>query len=214
MATNALVLSLNLMIKVGLTGGIATGKSLVAAIFRELGAKIIDADIISREITKSGMPAYHEIIAHFGSVILDNKNEIDRGKLGNIVFNNPVERKILDSITHPHIINREEEVCNIICNDLPETIIIVNAALLIEADSYHRFKKIILVYASEKTQIERLIKRDNLKKKDAVARIRSQMSFEKKRGFSDYIVNNDEGIDKTKSQCEIIFADLLKIKPI
>jgi len=199
------------MLKVGLTGGIASGKSFVAEIFRECGAKLVDADSISRDVVKKGKKAYNNIVSHFGKIILDDTLEIDRNKLGSIVFNNPEELKNLNSITHPEIVRREDEICQKIANENPKSIIIVNAALLIEAGSYRRFKKLILVYVSLETQFRRLIERDGLSMPDIRSRINSQMSFEEKRKFADYIIDNDGDVESTRIQCEKIYEALLEI---
>lgn len=214
MAAIALPIFQKAMLKVGLTGGIATGKSTVADIFKNFGAKLVDADELAREILKKDEPAYKSIISQFGNQILQDDGEIDRAKLGKIVFSNPEDLKILNNITHPQIVENEDEICKNIIKENPDSIIIVNAALLIEAGTFHRFDKIILVYALVETQIDRLVKRNCLDKNQAIARIKSQMSFEEKRRFADFIVDNDGELQRTIQQCEQIYSELLKINKV
>jgi dephospho-CoA kinase len=201
------------MLKVGLTGGIASGKSTVSEIFELLGAKLIDADVISRQIMKKGSNAYNRIVSYFGNDILSDEMEIDRRKLGSIVFSNPMELEVLNAITHPEIIKKENIITSKISIDNPTAIIIVNAALIIESGSYVRFDKLILIYASLETQVKRLVKRDGMKESQAQSRIKSQMPFEEKRRFADYIIDNDGSMKVTKIQCNKIYRELLKINP-
>jgi len=197
------------MLKVGLTGGIASGKNTVSRIFEGLGAKIIDADKISREVMKRGEVVYEKVVSHFGTGILRENGEIDRGKLAQIIFSDPKEREALNGITHPEIIKIEDRLCEDIIQKDPSSIIIVNAALLIEAGVFRRFDKLILIYASTETQIDRLIKRDGLERNEALMRINSQMPFEEKRGFADYIIDNDGPLERTRTICEEVYRDLL-----
>jgi dephospho-CoA kinase len=198
------------MQKVGLTGGIATGKNVITDFFEALGAKIIDADKIAREVIQKGTPAYQKIIKAFGNNILKSDGEIDRPRLASLVFKDPDKLDILNRITHPEIIMIENTLSDDYIKTNPKSIIIINAALIIEAKTYERFDKIILVFASIKTQIDRIMKRNNMTQKEASKRIKSQMSFEEKKKFADYIIDNDGDVEATKSQCNRIYSELVE----
>ena len=177
---------------IGLTGGIASGKSTVSNIIKSLGYRVIDADIISREVVEKGKAAYLGVVEHFGQDILDEDGNIDRKKLGNIIFNNPVEREKLNSIVHPYIL---DSIKDCIKKDKKSTLIFVDIPLLIEVlDSLKikgiEFDEIWLVYVDEKTQLERLIKRDNITKEEAIKKIRAQMSMDAKIKYATRVINN------------------------
>lgn len=197
------------MLLIGLTGGIACGKSTVAKIFKDLGAKVIDADLIAKEIVKPGNIAYNEIVSYFGEDILQENKEIDRKKLGDLVFNNEEKRKVLNSITHP-------KIAKIISDNIlkfleeNEKIIFIEAALLIEEKKTDFFNKLIVVISSEEKQIERLIKRDNLTYEEAIARIRSQMPLSEKIKKADYVIDNSGDFEQTKKITEEVWYKLNK----
>ncbi|SEF90145.1 dephospho-CoA kinase [Caloramator fervidus] len=198
---------------VGLTGGIATGKSTVSKIIAEKGIVVIDADRISREIVKPGEVAYKKIVEFFGEEILSENGEIDRKKLRNIVFNDYNKLKVLNEITHPEILKK----ILIKIEDLKskgEKICVLDAALLIEAN-FHKFvDKVILVYCDIEIQISRLMKRDNLSREEAINIINSQMSFEQKKKYADYLIDNSKDIDFTKKQVDRVLNSILGMEEI
>lgn len=193
---------------IGLTGGIASGKSLVAEELKRLGAHLIDADEIAREVVNPGLPAYKEIVKEFGEGILNPDKTINRKALGNIVFSNPKLRNRLEQITHPRILGEMDKRILAIQNKDPKAIIVIDAALLIEAGLHKKMDKMVVVYADEKTQIERLIKRDGLTADEAKNRISSQMPLQEKRRFADFVIENMEGKDKIKTEVKKIFKQL------
>ncbi|WP_103896263.1 dephospho-CoA kinase [Caloramator fervidus] len=201
------------MLVVGLTGGIATGKSTVSKIIAEKGIVVIDADRISREIVKPGEVAYKKIVEFFGEEILSENGEIDRKKLRNIVFNDYNKLKVLNEITHPEILKK----ILIKIEDLKskgEKICVLDAALLIEAN-FHKFvDKVILVYCDIEIQISRLMKRDNLSREEAINIINSQMSFEQKKKYADYLIDNSKDIDFTKKQVDRVLNSILGMEEI
>ena len=198
---------------IGLTGGIASGKSLVAGELKRLGAYLIDADEIAREVVKTGLPAYNEIVKEFGEKILNPDKTINRKELGRIVFSNPELRKRLEQITHPRIRKKIEAEISAIKAKNPKAVIVVDAALLIEGGLYKKMDKVIVVCADEKTQIKRLTERDGLAIEDAKNRIASQMPLKEKRRYADFVIENVEGKsrEEVKEEVKRVF-DRLKDK--
>jgi dephospho-CoA kinase len=188
---------------IGLTGGIASGKSLAAKELKRLGAHLIDADEIAREAARPGLPAYHDVIKEFGEEILNRDKTINRKILGKIVFANPKLRKKLEQITHPRILDEIDKRILVIQDKDPKTIIIIDAALLIEVGLHKKMDKVIVVYADEKTQIERLMKRDGLTRDEAGNRISAQMPLTEKVKFADFVVKNVEGKEKEEVKKEV-----------
>ena len=198
------------MIIAGLTGGIATGKSTVSSILREAGAIIIDADAIARDAVKKDLPAWHEIVRIFGKEILLPDGEIDRVRLGDIIFKDASKKEILNKIVHPHVIQRVAEMIEEIGKESPGSIVILDVPLLIEAGMDKGLEDVILVYTPEWIQIERLIERDGISDEDALLRVRSQMPIEKKREFSTIIIDNSGTIEATKKRALEVFDSLKK----
>jgi len=196
---------------VGLTGGIVSGKSTVALMFKDLGAKIVDADKLGHSVILPHKPAWEKIVKIFGKDVLQNDLTIDREKLGKIVFANQPFLKKLNEITHPEItkiIKKEiDSVKNKTYNQ--KKILIIDAALIYEAKIDRLMDKIIVVYIDEDEQIKRLIKRNNLSKDEALQRIKSQMPMKEKVKMADYVIDNSNSLDKTKKQVEKIWKNLV-----
>ena len=190
---------------VGLTGGIATGKTFVSSIFQKLGAEIIDADKIAREIVEKGSPVLKQIEQAFGKNVILEDGSLNRKRLREIIISDPEKRKLLNSITHPVIIAKEEELVEKSKSD----IVIVDAALLIESGSYKRFKEIILVYAPFEVQVKRLMERDKMSREKAEAFIKTQMDIEEKKKFATYLIDNSNGREYTEKQVRELY-DFLK----
>ncbi|MDI3518628.1 MAG: dephospho-CoA kinase [Caldanaerobacter sp.] len=188
---------------VGLTGGIGSGKSTVSGILAKLGAKIIDADLVSREIMEKGKEAYNEIVDCFGKEILDKEGNIDRKKLGSIVFSDKEKLKRLNEITHPKIIDKikkmiEEEKDK-------DKVIVIDAALLIETGLYKLVDEVWLVVVDIDTQIKRVMERDGFSYEEALKRIKSQMPLEEKIKYADFIINNSKDLRKTEEQVRLLW---------
>ena len=198
------------MVIAGLTGGIATGKSTVASIFRKAGAIVIDADEIARDVVRKGLPAWKEIVDHFGKQVLCPKGEIDRKVLGDIIFNNAAEKEVLNNIVHPKVFEELDRRMSTIKKHTPDAIVILDIPLLIEAGLHKILPDVIVVYTPEDIQLKRLINRDHLSKEDAMARINSQMSIEKKRGVATIIIDNSSNIEKTRVKTLKVLNDLKK----
>ena len=195
---------------IGLTGGIASGKSLAAEELKRLGAHLIDADEIAREMVMPGLPAYQNIVKEFGEGILNPDKTINRKALGVIVFSNPKLRKRLEQITHPRILGEIDKRVFAIKDKDTKTIIVIDAALLIEVGLHKKMDKVIVVYSDEKTQIARLMKRDGLSYNEAKNRISAQMNLNEKKKYADFVIENVEGKDKGKVKDEVkkIFEQL------
>lgn len=196
----------------GITGGIATGKSMVAEMFRELGAFIIDSDLLSRKIVKPEEPAYKEIVSYFGELILLEDKSLNRKLLSEIVFSDPEKRKKLEEYTHPRI---QEEMLREIQNYLlkePEAIIAVIVPLLFEVRWNLLFHKTLLVYAPKEIQLQRLIARDRISQERALQIIHSQMPIEEKKLYADFIVDNSGSLEETRTQVERVWKMLQEIQ--
>jgi len=193
---------------IGLTGGIGSGKSIVAGMFKSLGAYIIDADQISRELMTPGSETYKKVVNTFGQEILKDDQGIDRKKLGDIVFGDPEEIARLNECTHPAIFREVDREIDEIRQKNPDGIIIIDAALLIETAAHERFDKLIVVYADEETQLKRLKERDGFPEEEAQKRISSQMPLKDKIKYADYVIDNDEGLENTQKQVEEIYKKL------
>ena len=193
---------------VGLTGGIASGKSLVAGELERLGARIVDADLVSREVVRPGTPAHAGIVEAFGPEVLLEDGGIDRKKLGSIVFSDPRKLEVLNSITHPRIRERIRELVSEARRADPSALIVIDAALLIEGGLYREMSKVIVVYADEKTQAERLARRDRITPEEAQKRIRSQMPLKEKLKYADYVIDNNGEPESTLERVREVYGEL------
>lgn len=193
---------------IGITGGIASGKSTISSILKELGAFIIDVDIIARGVVQKDEKAYNEIVQYFGCDILLPSGEINRKKLGNIVFSNPDELKVLNSITHPEIINRvAKKVEELKTNEVK--VIVIDAAILIEMGLSTYCDSIWLVYVDKEIQLNRLMERDRFVYLDALNRIKSQYSNENKAQFADVIINNNKPLEEVKREVKKLWNKII-----
>ncbi|WP_368503583.1 dephospho-CoA kinase [Alkalihalophilus sp. As8PL] len=197
--------------RIGLTGGIASGKSTVSNWLNEWGYPIIDADKIAREVVEPGESAYQEIVRHFGKEILLEDQSINRKKLGSIIFNDEHERKALNGIVHPAV--RQKMLAQKERYEASgHQTVIFDIPLLFESDLFHLVDKVMLVYVDEQTQLERLINRDQAGKEDALARISSQFPLKDKRERADAVINNSGSLEETASQVKMILNQW-KAKP-
>ena len=199
------------MLVVGLTGGMCCGKTTVSSMFAELGCLIIDADLISRKLVEPGEPCYKQIVRFFGKEILQKDRTLDRKKLGAIIFDDPAKRKLLNSILHPSIIKEEERLIREAREKGTHKIAIVSAALMIEAGNYKAFKKIIVVHCSRELQIERIMKRENVSRREAIQRIASQLATREKRKYADYVIDTSGPFTQTRKQVVQVYEKLTKL---
>ncbi len=178
-------------IVVGVTGGIASGKSTICAMFKELGAEVISADEIAHMYMQENTAVKKAIADEFGDSIVDSNGDINRKLLGGIVFNDYEKLRKLESIMHPHILNCIETASNNFRN-FGKGILVIEFPLLIETSSMHMVDKIIVVSAKQSTQIKRLQNRASISEKEALQRIKSQISIKKKKKFADWVVDTEE----------------------
>ena len=196
------------MLKVGLTGSIAVGKSFVCDVFRELGCYVLDADQTAREVVEAGTEGLIQVVDEFGIEVLDPNGTLDRKKLGAIVFQNEAKRQRLNSIIHPLVIEKQDEwLANLERTD-PAGIAIVDAALMIESGGYKRFDKLIVVWCEPDIQLSRLMDRDGLVRADAEYRISAQMAQEEKKAYADILIDTSHGFEDARRQVLEIFTSL------
>ncbi len=196
------------MFIVGLTGGIASGKSLVARVFKDLGAHVIDADRIVHDLLEPGQQACRDVLDHFGKDILLPNGCIDRRKLGEIVFNDPEKRAWLNSCLHPQVFQVYTAQVQHLQSRQPDTIVVLDAALLIETGYHRKMDKLVVVYADVEQQIERLSLRDKFTRGQALARISSQMPLAGKREHADYVIDNTGSREDAEAQAREVFQKL------
>ena len=197
------------MIIVGLTGGIASGKSTVSGFLSDAGARIIDADKIAREVVEQGTPGYDAILASFGRTILMPDGEIDRKRLGEIIFNDPKQKARLDAIVHPRVFRRSNALIAQIAARAPDAVVVLDIPLLLEAGMGSDLAEVIVVYVPEALQMERLMKRDGIDEQAAMVRIRSQMPIEEKRKQATVVIDNS-GTRSDSRRLAIAVFDRLK----
>jgi dephospho-CoA kinase len=196
------------MLKVGLTGSIAVGKSFVLRLLADLGCHVIDADQVAREVVAPGSAGLDLVTAAFGPEVLRKNGELDRAKLGAIVFTDAVKRTQLNAILHPLIIAVQNERIRELESVDESGIVIIDAALMIESGGYRRLDKVIVVHCRPEIQLGRLIARDNLSREDAVKRISAQMPQEEKMKYADYLIDTSNGFDATREQVVKVFDEL------
>ena len=198
------------MFVVGLTGGIASGKSVVSNMLRDLGACIIDADETSREVMIPHTKCWEEVIASYGSELLQEDLTIDRKKLAISVFKDSEQIEKLNRIVHPYIMQRIEEMIEEIKARDPQSLVIVDAALLVETGVYKHYDKLIVVYVSKETQLERLMNRDAMSREEAESRIDLQSPLTQKLKVADYVIENEGPLSKTKKEVEKVYKALTR----
>jgi len=198
------------MLLVGLTGGIATGKSTVSQFFVECGGQLIDADVLAREVVKPGRPALQQIVDAFGKDMLRPDGTLDRDRLGKAVFGDAKKRARLNAIVHPDVAVEQERRCREIAAKTPHAVVIYDAALLIEANAHPRMDRLIIVTADEQTQLARLQARDHLSAEEARARIAAQMPLAEKIKLADYVIDGTLPPEKLRAEVRRIYEDLTR----
>jgi dephospho-CoA kinase len=199
------------MLRVGLTGGFATGKSFVGEAFAELGCHLIKADELGHQVLEPGGEAYDAAVREFGAGILGAGGAIDRRKLAALVFDKPERLAVLNHIVHPPVIRREEELIAQFAGRDPHGIVMVEAAILIETGSHKRFDRLVLAVCSREQQIERAMRRDELTYSEVLARLDRQMPLEEKRKLADYVIDTSGSKDDTRRQAKVIYESLRSI---
>jgi dephospho-CoA kinase len=192
---------------IGLTGGIASGKSTVATILKQLGAAVINADELSREVVQPGKGAWKEIVETFGANVLQSDKTLDRKKLRTVVFDNPEARKKLEAIIHPKVRALAEEKIRELAA-AGRSIIVYEVPLLFEGQLHHWLRPVILVACDINTQRQRLRDRDQLTNTEAQQHIDAQMSLEEKRKLADYVIENNGNIEELEQQVKSVLESI------
>ena len=198
------------MLTAGLTGGIASGKSLAAGYFREFGASVIDSDQAARQVVEPETTGWKLVHKNFGTDILNHDETINRKKLGQIIFSDPVKRELLNNLLHPLILENIASTTRQIASQTATRIIIIEMPLLIECHFQNDFDKIMLVCATAFAQKKWLMERNNLDELQAEARIRCQMTTDEKIKFSSYLIKNHSTRDILKANTAKIYSQLLE----
>ena len=197
-----------LSLLVGLTGGMGSGKTLAASFFKDLGAFILDADLICRKLVEPGQPALKEIEDTFGKEIFSTSGNLDRRRLADLVFDDPEKKQSLENILHPRVFEFERLEYEAIQMEHPNAIVIVDAALLIESGNYKKMDKVIVLNSDEKNRINRILARSELSKDEITARIKNQMPSEEKVRYADFVLENSSDKDNLRSKVKDIHAKL------
>ncbi|MCP3926766.1 MAG: dephospho-CoA kinase [Desulfobacterales bacterium] len=195
---------------VGVTGGIATGKSTVSKLLKVKGAELIDFDILAREVVEKGKPALTQIADFFGNDVICDDGTLSRKKLSDIVFNDVNKRKKLESITHPAIFAAFNEKVKIIKNEKSDAIIQAEIPLLIELKLMHMFDKVIVVYVPENEQIKRLVNRDGISESEAVRILKSQLPIDEKKDVADFVFDNQGTYSEAELKVNVLWDYLVK----
>lgn len=197
------------MRRVGLTGGIASGKSTVSRMLREMGIPVIDADAVAREAVAPGSPALAAIVEAFGAGVLTDAGGLDRARMGEIVFSDPARRKALERILHPEIIAEQDRRLEEIEREGRAPVAFVDAALMIESGGWRRFDLIVVVDCDAQQQLSRLRLRNGMDVNEARRRVDAQMPLSEKVRYADYVIDNRGAVEDTRRQTEALVEWLL-----
>lgn len=200
------------MLKVGLTGGIACGKSFVGEALASYGCLLIQADTLGHQVLAVGGEAYDDVVREFGAGILGPEGAIDRRALAARVFGDPGRLERLNSLVHPPVLRREDELIAEWAKREPKGIAVVEAAILIETGSYKRFDRIILVTCREEQQLERAMRREGASEADVRARLSRQMPLSEKRKFADFVIDTSGEKEDTLRQTRAVYEKLRRIE--
>lgn len=199
------------MILVGLTGGLATGKSTVARMFQDCGAMLIDADLLARLVVEPDKPAWREIVRAFGKQILRPDRTLDRATLAMIVFQNRRKLRELGAIIHPRVAREQSRLTREVAKKHPHAVILYDAPVLIEAGAHYRMDRVIVVTADRQTQIARLRDRNRLSRAEALRRMRTQMPLARKVKLADFVVNGTLPPEQLRREVARIYSELRRI---
>lgn len=198
------------MLRVGLTGSIAVGKSFVTSIFADLGCHTLDADETAREVVLPGSAGLEAVVESFGREVLNPDGTLNRERLGQLVFADEEKRQKLNRLLHPFIIARQDEIMREWEREDPQGIGIIDAALMIESGGYKRFDRLIVVHCRPEVQLERLMLRNNLTREEAEARINSQMPQAEKQKFADFLIDTSDEFEVTRQRTIEVYNALAR----
>jgi dephospho-CoA kinase len=197
------------MLRVGLTGGIGSGKSTVSEAFARLGAKVLDADEVAREVVLPGKPAWTKLRHTFGSEFFHPDGRLNRNKLRRLVFADPEQRSRLNAIVHPEVMREIDSRFEQLTSSAEHAVVLVDIPLLIEVGVAHRFDKVVVVYANESVQIKRLRQRDGLSREEARQALSVQIDLREKAKKADFVIDNSGTPGETQAQVEKVWQSLL-----
>jgi dephospho-CoA kinase len=200
------------MLKVGLTGGLACGKSFVGEILRGYGCLLIQADELGHAVLAPGGEAYDEVVREFGNSVLDAAGRIDRRALAAQVFGSADRLAALNRLVHPPVYRREDQLMAEFAAREPHGIAVVEAAILIETGSYRRYDRIVLVTCRQDQQVERALRREGASESDVKARLSRQMTLEEKRKYADFVLDTSGEKEETVRQTCAVFQELRRIE--
>jgi dephospho-CoA kinase len=199
------------MLRVGLTGSIAVGKSFVAQTLAELGCAVLDADATAREVVAPGTVGLTSVVEAFGAEVLRDNGELDRARLAAIVFADAGKRELLNSILHPLIIAAQDEWLKRREQESPRGVAVIDAALMIETGSFRRFDHIVVAHCRPEVQLARLMSRNHLAREEAARRIAAQMPQAEKMRHADFLIDTSDGFDETRRQVEAVYGKLVDL---
>jgi dephospho-CoA kinase len=199
------------MLRVGLTGSIAVGKSFVSGLLAEMGCRVVDADEVARRVVEPGAEGLRKVVEAFGKWVLRPDGTLDRARLGEVVFREAGKRELLNSILHPLIMAEQDGLLSRWEAEEPHGVGVVDAALLIESGGYRRFDSVVVVHCRPEVQLERLMRRNSLAREEAERRIAAQMPQEEKLRYADFSIDTSEGFDDTRRQTAEVYAALRKL---
>lgn len=205
------------MLRVGLTGGLASGKSLVGRALAELGCFLIQADLLGRQVLEQGGETYDAVIAAFGKAILDPDGKINRRRLAAIVFSDsedaPQQLAKLNALVHPPVKLRERDLATEYAREHPDGIVVTEAAILVETGSYRDYDRLIVAICRPEQQIERSMERDGVSREEVLRRLRRQMPLEEKVKYADFIIDTSGTKEATLQQVRTVYEALRRVNP-
>lgn len=199
------------MLRVGLTGGIGSGKSTVSRVFAGLGARVVDADVVARDVVRPGTPALARLARTFGPGVVAADGSLDRARLGALVFADAGRRRLLEGILHPLILSETDRRLEQIGRADPVAVAVVDAALLYEVGREGAFDAVVVVWATPEQQLERLMRREGFDEAEARRRIAAQMPLEEKRRRADFVVDNSGTPEAGRAGAERVFGELRRL---
>jgi dephospho-CoA kinase len=200
------------MLRIGLTGGLASGKSFVGRALGEMGCLLIEADLLGHQVMAKGAEAYDAIVAEFGAEILDAGGAIDRRRLGKLVFGNPELLDKLNAIVHPRVRARSRRLAEAYATREPDGICVYEAAIIVETGSFRDYDRLIVAACTEEQQVERAMLRDHLTREEVLDRLRRQMPLEEKVKYADYVIDTSGTKEHTLEQTRTVYASLRSIQ--
>ncbi len=199
------------MLRVGLTGSIAVGKSFVSGVLAELGCRVVDADVVARRVVEPGAEGLRRIVEAFGEWVLKPDGTLDRAAVSAVIFKDGAKRELINSLLHPLIIAEQDGLLRRWELEDPRGVGIVDAALLIESGGHGRFDKVVVVHCRPEVQLERLMRRNDFSREEAAARISAQMPQEEKLRYADFRIDTSGSFEESRRRTEEVYAELRRL---